>query len=87
MFCNICQFAKAVILNIEERFSDLPLWSSMKIASYPTQLHEFGNEDVDILLSHFSKSQVVDNVVHKEVVDTSLFQREWPIFKRSVFDN
>ena len=58
--------------------------------SYPskaTQLRGFGKEDVDILISHFGTPKVIDNVVYKELVDPSLFQREWPVFKRSVFDN
>ena len=79
-------------MNIDERFPNLPLWSSMKIfdpTSYPskaTQLRGFGKEDIGILISHFGTPKVIDNVVYKELVDPSLFQRKWPVFKRSVFD-
>ena len=92
-FASMRSFANAVISNLEDRFPDLPVWSSFKIfdpQSYPskvTQLRGFGEENVKILLKHFGEPKVIDEVVFKEVVNPAGFQREWPIFKRTVYDN
>ena len=92
-FTSIRIFAEAVIANIEERFPDVVIWSSLKIfdpVSYPTratQLRGFGKQGMQMLMDHFGKPKVVNNKEYKEVIDPSLFQREWPIFKKSVFDN
>ena len=92
-FSSIRAFASAVIHNLEDRFPNLPVWSSFKIfdpLSYPSkaiQLRGFGEENVDILMDHFGLPKVVDGVEYKEVINPSLFRREWPIFKRCVYDN
>ena len=89
-YTSMGSFADAIVRNIEERFPDLPLWSSFRIfdpQSYPSktiQLRGFGNEEVSILLDH---SKVVGSQQFNELINPSEFQKEWPIFKRSVFDN
>ena len=58
-YSSILQFAEAVIINLEQRFPDLPIWSSLKIfdpISYPnktTSLRGFGKDDVERLMAHF----------------------------------
>ena len=92
-FTSIRLFAEAVVHNIEERFPDLPIWSSLRIfdsLSYPskaTQLRGFGNEHVKILMDHFGQGKMVDGIEFEPMIDSSTFQREWTIFKRFVFDN
>ena len=92
-FSSIHQFGKEVVQNIKERFPDLPVWSSMKIfdpQSYPTKstmLRSFGTEEIETLIDHFGKAKVVDGVSYKELVDPICIQREWPVFKNTVFDN
>ena len=92
-FTSMRTFAAAVVSNIEERFPDLPIWSALKIfdpLSYPskaTQLRGFGSQNVLTLMDYFGKPKVIDGREYKELVDPSLFQREWPSFKRSLFDN
>ena len=39
------------------------------------------------MLDHFGKSKVVGSQQFNELINPSEFQREWPVFKRSVFDN
>lgn len=92
-FSTIRMFATTVVNNIEERFPNLPIWSSFKIfdpLSYPskaTELRVFGNDNMKILMNHFGQAKIVDGNEFPEIVNPSDFQREWPIFKRSVFDN
>ena len=86
-FSTIRMFASAVTDNIEERFPDLLVWSSLRIfdphaySSKVTQLRGFGEENVKILLDHFSQPKGIDGVDFKELINQSAFQREWPIFK------
>ena len=40
-----------------------------------------------MLIDHFTKAKVVDGLSYKELVDPASLQREWPVFKRTVFDN
>ena len=92
-FSSIHQFAKEVVQNIKERFPDLPVWSPMKIfdpQSYPTKstmLRIFGTEEIEALIDHFGKAKVVNGVSYKQLVDPTCIQREWPVFKRTIFDN
>ena len=92
-FASIRMFASAVIDNLEDRFPDLPIWSSLRIfdpLSYPSkvsQLRGFGEGNVKTLLDHFGQPKVVGGVEFKEIINQSAFLREWPIFKRTVFDN
>ena len=64
-YSSICQFAEAVIINLEQRFPDLPIWSSLKIfdpISYPnktTSLRGIGKDDVDRLMAHFGTPKIV----------------------------
>ena len=77
-------FASTVTDNIEERFPDLFVWSSLRIfdphaySSKVTQLRGFGEENVKI---HFSQPKAIDGVDFKELISQSAFQRGWPIFK------
>ena len=50
-------------------------------------LRSFGTEEIETLIDHFGKAKVVDCVSYKELVDPTCIQREWPVFKRTVFDN
>ena len=80
-FTSIRMFAEAVIANIEERFPDLAIWSSLKIfdpVSYPTratQLRGFGKQDMQTLMDHFGKPKVVNSKEYKEVIDPSLLSQ------------
>ena len=64
-FASIRMFASAVVDNLEDRFPDLPIWSSLRIfdpLSYPSkvsQLRGFGNENVKTLMNHFGEPKVV----------------------------
>ena len=50
-------------------------------------LRSFGTEEIEMLIDHFTKAKVVDGLSYKELVDPASLQREWPVFKRTVFDN
>ena len=58
--------------NINERFPDFPVLSSMKIfdpQSYltkSTMLRSFGTEE---LIDHFGKTKVIDGVSYNELLD------------------
>ena len=92
-FASIGMFASAVIDNLEDRFPDLTIWSSLRIfdpLSYPSKVSElrgFGEENVKTLLDHFGQPKVIAGVEFKEIINQSAFLREYPIFKRTVFDN
>ena len=92
-FASIHMFASAVVDNLEDRFPDLPIWSSLRIfdplsnPSKVSKLRGFGDENVKTLLNHFGEPKVVDGVEFKEVINQSAFLREWTIFKRTVYDN
>ena len=92
-FESMRQFAEMIVANLVERFPSLPIWSSFKVfdpSSYPTtvsSMRRFGQVDVDILIEHFGTLKVSNEGDCNPIIDRSAFLREWPIFKRSVFDN
>ena len=92
-FTSIRNFTEAVVQNLEDRFPDLPIWSAFKILdpqSYPskaTSLRDFGKKEVITIVDHFCTPKFGDGIEYDEIIDQALFQREWPVFKRSVYDN
>ena len=65
-FASIHMFASAVVDNLEDRFPDLPIWSSLRIfdplsnPSKVSKLRGFGDENVKTLLNHFGEPKVVE---------------------------
>ena len=68
-------FAEGVIVNLEEGFPDLPIWSSFRIfnpSSYPSkaaQLRGFGNENVTVLLEYFGKAKIFNDIEFKAMIE------------------
>ena len=89
-FTSIRNCTEAVVQNLEDRFPDLPIWPAFKIfdaQSYPskaTSLCNFGKKEVITIVDHFCTPKFDDGVEYDEIIDQALFQREWPVFKRSI---
>ena len=89
-FTSIRNFTEAVVQNLEDRFPDLPIWSAFKIfdpqsySSKTTSLRDFGKKEMITIVDHFCTPKFGDGIEYDEIIDQALFQREWPVFKRSI---
>eukprot|EP00898_Chlorokybus_atmophyticus_P008725 jgi/Chlat1/8854/Chrsp91S08181 len=83
------EFAAAVVDNLHERFPQRELFSAMRVLvpkMYPSleDLHGFGRDELEALLTAFGQDRFTSGAVHPALVDADGCRREWPQFKEQM---